>query len=122
MREGSEDWQDSADAQRAKQFLPFDSLKGLREALHQKEQMRKREPRRELSEEQKEKISGVLTQLEPGTPVELVWYRGGVYRRDCGCIKVINGIYHYLVLEKEGAEERIFFENLYRIRVAKNFE
>ena len=40
--------------ERAKQFMPFDALKGLKEALKAKEEKLTRVAKRELSEEQQE--------------------------------------------------------------------
>lgn len=48
-------------ANRAKQFMPFDALKGFREALEEKERIV--EPKRELSEEQKEEPDFKLRQI-----------------------------------------------------------
>ena len=52
--------------ERAKQFMPFDALKGLKEALKAKEEKLTRVAKRELSEEQQEILSEVITQLEKG--------------------------------------------------------
>ena len=42
---------------RAKQFLPFDALKGLREELKRREEIALRTERRQLSEEESERLS-----------------------------------------------------------------
>lgn len=59
-------------SRRAKQFVPFDALKGLKEAIAQKEHTPT--PRRELSEDAIAEISSQLTQLNPGTLVTVVYY------------------------------------------------
>ena len=56
--------------ERAKQFMPFDALKGLKEALKAKEEKLTRVAKRELSEEQQEILSEVITQLEKGMLVK----------------------------------------------------
>ena len=42
-------------AERAKQFAPFDAMKGLQEALRDREERHSRVERHEISEEQQEK-------------------------------------------------------------------
>lgn len=59
-------------SRRAKQFVPFDALKGLKEAIAQKEHTPA--PRRELSEDAIVEINAQLTQLKPGTLVTVVYY------------------------------------------------
>lgn len=49
-------------ADRAKQFMPFDALKGFRKALEEKERMIV--PKRELSEEQKDKLNRIIQQIK----------------------------------------------------------
>ena len=51
-------------SQRAKQFAPFDALKGLKEAIAQKEHTPT--PRRELSEDAIAEINTRLSNLKPG--------------------------------------------------------
>ena len=59
-------------SRRAKQFAPFDALKGLKEAIARKEHVP--EPRRELSEEAIAEINAKLTMLKPGSCVTVVYY------------------------------------------------
>ena len=59
-------------SRRAKQFAPFDALKGLKEAIARKEHVP--EPRRELSEEAIAEINAKLTMLKPGSWVTVVYY------------------------------------------------
>ena len=49
---------------RAKQFAPFDALKGLQDALRVKEYEHERVQRGEVQEEQASKISKILLRLE----------------------------------------------------------
>ena len=51
-------------SRRAKQFAPFDALKGLKEAIAAKE--KRPEPRRELTDYMKEQINNTLTELRKG--------------------------------------------------------
>lgn len=75
---------------RAKQFLPFDSLRGLREALKEKEEEHGRQPRRELSEEETQRIEETLAALSPGDEAEAVFYSGGYTLRVRGRVERID--------------------------------
>ena len=57
---------------RAKQFLPFDALKGLQEALRSKEI--EYEEKKEISEEEQEKISAQLCLLDMGDNIKIKYY------------------------------------------------
>lgn len=59
-------------SRRAKQFVPFDALKGLKEAIAQKEHTPT--PRRELSEDAIAQINIRLSDLKPGQLVTVVYY------------------------------------------------
>ena len=59
-------------SKRAKQFAPFDALKGLKEAIAAKE--KRPEPRRELTDYMKEQINNTLTELRKGQQVTVVYY------------------------------------------------
>ena len=59
-------------SRRAKQFAPFDALKGLKEAIAAKE--RRPTPRRELTEYAKEQVNKALTELRKGQQVTVVYY------------------------------------------------
>ena len=59
-------------SRRAKQFMPFDALCGLKEAIAAKE--KRLEPRRELSGYMKEEINKSLSELHKGQQVTVVYY------------------------------------------------
>ena len=59
-------------SRRAKIFSAFDALKGLREALAEKEKIP--QPRRELAPDKAEELNRVLSALETGQPVTAVYY------------------------------------------------
>ncbi len=60
--------------ERAKQFMPFDAMKGLQEALRDREERHIRTERRELSEEQGREINSVLSRLRVGQKVQIYCY------------------------------------------------
>lgn len=59
-------------SRRVKQFVPFDALKGLKEAIAAKE--KRAEPRRELSDYMKAQISKALSELRTGEQITVVYY------------------------------------------------
>ena len=59
-------------SRRAKQFAPFQALKGLNEAITAKE--KRPEPRRELTDYMKEQINSTLYDLRKGQQVTVVYY------------------------------------------------
>lgn len=77
-------------ADRARQFLPFDALKGLNEALRSKEI--EYEDRKDLSEEEEEKISNILLSLESGNNIRVKYYYRRQYILLKGIIKKIDPI------------------------------
>lgn len=77
-------------ADRARQFLPFDALKGLNEALRSKEI--EYEDRKDLSEEEEEKISNILLSLESGNNIRVKYYYKRQYILLKGIIKKIDSI------------------------------
>ncbi|HJC35698.1 MAG TPA: hypothetical protein H9702_01020 [Candidatus Merdibacter merdavium] len=75
-------------AARARLFLPFDSLKGFREYLAEKEQPQ--ESKKMLSEDDCERIDHLLRQLRPGDMAEVIWYAGGHHVTQKGMISCID--------------------------------
>lgn len=57
---------------RAKQFMPFDALKGFREAIKYKE--RKVENRIDIDEDKVNNINRILLKLKIGLRIELTYY------------------------------------------------
>ena len=64
-----------AASRRAKQFAPFDALKGLKEAIAEKERIPS--PRRILAEDAQAELNEQLSQLRKGTMVTVVYYCTG---------------------------------------------
>lgn len=63
--------------ERAKQFAPFDALKGLQQALRIKEYEHERIQKGEVSEEKATEISRALIDLEKGDRAKVVYYNDG---------------------------------------------
>lgn len=64
-------------ADRAKQFLPFDALKGLQEALREKEIEYKEKV--ELSDESLARLEREFNKIEKGSYVSIKYYKNGRY-------------------------------------------
>jgi len=75
-------------SERARQFLPFDSLKGLQQALRVKEYENERILKGDLSEDTIQKISTSLLQIEKNTLVSVKYYRDGYYYTEEGLSKI----------------------------------
>ena len=65
---------------RAKQFAPFDALKGLQEALRLKEYQHDRTIKGDIPEEKIEAISKTLLELEKDDLVEVQYFYDGYYK------------------------------------------
>lgn len=74
---------------RAKQFAPFDALKGLHDALKIKEYEHDRIVKGELQEEQIREISKKLLSLRPRSLVKLTFFEDGHDKEMCGSAKLI---------------------------------
>ncbi len=75
---------------RAKQFMPFDALRGFREALAEKERIIV--PKRELSEEQKAKLDNKLHQIHRMDIVTAEFFQNGEYVQVTGVVSRIDEI------------------------------
>ena len=73
---------------RAKQFLPFDALKGLQEALREKEL--ENEERKELSEESLIELESKFNTIDKGSNVKIKYYDDKRYVEIDGIITNID--------------------------------
>lgn len=73
---------------RARQFAPFDALKGLQQALRLKEYEHDRIEKGDITEEKIEEISKTLNDLEKGDSVEVTFFCDGYYKTMKGKSKV----------------------------------
>ena len=99
--------------ERAKIFAPFDALKGLDDAIREREERRTRTQRREICEEAIEHNSAVLRMLKRGMEVEVFCYSNYHDVVKSGKITYIVPESGYLELE----HEPIDFEDIYNIMV-----
>ncbi len=99
--------------ERAKQFSPFDSLKGLHEALKQREERRTRTEKREISDEIAEKNSKILMKLEKGMKVGIFCYSAFHDTVKTGVVTKLDTTYKFLVIN----DERIWFDDIYEVKI-----
>ncbi len=85
-------------AERAKQFLPFDALKGLQDELKIREERLTCVEKAELTEEACERLSSILATLNKGDFVSVTFYFSGKYLCAEGQVGEINPTYRYLKL------------------------
>ena len=98
-------------ADRAKQFQPFDAMKGLQEALRDREEKHSRVPRHDISEEQQAKNAAFFAALEKGMRVRLDCYRRFHDVTLCGTVTAVSLPYRCLSLDGE----KISFDDIYTI-------
>ncbi len=75
-------------ADRAKQFMPFDGLKGFRDALAEKERIIV--PQRDLSEEEKEELDRKLSLIQKKDMITVEYFQNGEYVQVTGMVSRID--------------------------------
>ncbi len=98
---------------RAKQFMPFDAMKGLSEALREREEKHLRVEKRELSEESADQLSATISKVAKGMAVRIEYYRSFHEVTKQGKVTNIDYVYRYFVID----EERIYFDDLYQLQI-----
>ncbi len=83
-------------ADRAKQFMPFAALKGLPEALAEKE--KRILPKKELSEEYREELDRTLSQIRKKDMVSVVYFHENNYVKITGMVSGIERKAGYLIV------------------------
>lgn len=77
---------------RAKQFLPFNALKGLQEALREKEKEMEYEERKYLAEETLNELDNIINRIENGSKVKIIYYNNHKYNEIAGIVTNIDSI------------------------------
>ena len=84
---------------RAEQFLAFDALKGLKEALREKEKIKV--DKKDVSDEDSYTINQTLTKIKKYMITKVVYYREGEYIQVEGIVSKIDKVYKKIVIVKE---------------------
>ena len=87
--------------ERAKQFAPFDSMKGLKEALLAQEIRHNRKPEAELCEDYAEQLDRMLHRIQPGTAVRIRYVKGGEEIERTGTVRKVDAEQGILTLDAE---------------------
>ena len=99
--------------ERAKQFNPFDAMKGLQEALRDREERFLRVERHDISDEAAALNSAVLAVLRKGDRVQIEGYIDFHDIALNATVTDINPAFRYLALDGR----RIPFEDIYSIKI-----
>ena len=93
--------------------MPFDAMKGLQEALRDREERHSRVEKHDISEEQQEKNSRLLERLERGNKIRLECYHA--FRDVCmqGKVTEFSRVLKYLKI----GEEKIYFDDIYVLEI-----
>jgi hypothetical protein len=75
-------------AERAKQFMPFAALTGYYQLVREREIYC--EPKRQLSEEDMDRLSGILSHLACGDLVTVTYYQETGYRKCEGVVAKVD--------------------------------
>lgn len=82
---------------RARQFLPFDALTGLQDALREKEI--EYVDKKELSEDMAEELSEKLQMIEVNDTVKVIYYSNRLYKNITGKVKYKDSIKKKLLID-----------------------
>lgn len=94
---------------RARQFMPFDALKGFKEALRKKEKVIV--PKRELTNDDIDSLNYKFNQLRKGQIIKVVYYNGENYIEIEGMISKLDITNRVLSIVKT----KIYFDDIYDI-------
>lgn len=98
-------------ADRAKIFLPFDALKGFREALKEKEKIVV--SKIELTEEETDRLSRLLLQIKKRMMVKVVYFKSGEYLELTGLVSNNDFVYKKITI----IETIIKYIDIYKIEI-----
>ena len=95
---------------RARQFLPFDALKGFKEAIKKRQKVKV--DKIELSDEMAVELSYKLNQVKKGMIIKVIHYDNDEYIETFGIVSEFNETFNYLKIVKT----KILFENILDIQ------
>ena len=101
--------------ERARQFAPFDALKGLHDAIALKEYEHDQIEKGILSEDKIIEISNILFNLTEETTLLVTYYRDGHYLNETGKVK-LDVLNSQLIINKK----EIILDDIHDIKVIDN--
>lgn len=93
--------------------MPFDAMKGLQEALRDREERHSRVEKHDISEEQMEKNSEAFSRIKKGSLVRLELWRAFHDVTLSGTVTAISMSYRFLKI----GEEKVFFSDVYSAEI-----
>jgi hypothetical protein len=84
--------------ERAKMFMPFAALRGYYQLI--KEQSRKKEVKRELSDDELLKLDNKLNEIKKGMMIKITYYKTDAYETITGLISNIDLTFHTITIVK----------------------
>lgn len=102
-------------SERAKQFAPFDALKGLQKALRLKEYEHDRMVRGDIDDETIDKISKQLQKIKKNDTIYIKFFEDGYYKELKEKVKKFD--VNKREVELEG--KTIFFDDLFDLNIIK---
>ncbi len=102
-------------SERAKQFAPFDALKGLQKALRLKEYEHDRMVRGDIDDETIDKISKQLQKIKKNDSIYIKYFEDGYYKELKEKVKRIDVNKREVELESK----TIFFDDLFDLNIIK---
>ncbi len=84
---------------RAKQFMPFDALKGLKDALSEKEI--EYEERKELSDDKLRELENEFNKINIGSKIKIKYYKNKQYVEEIEVVTKIDYIKKKIKLNEE---------------------
>ncbi len=102
--------------ERAKQFLAFDALSGLQQALREREEKHSRIEKIELAEDDKIAISNTINKIVKGNLVRVTFYFNGHYFELEDNVTKILIPYGYMMV----GNTKIYFEDIYNIELVNS--
>lgn len=97
--------------QRAKQFAPYDALSGFDLALRQVERRMCLVEKRQLADDEQERINRQLSRLHKGSRVRVTYFDQGEYKEVSGPVEDISGPFGFLVIQGRS----ISFSDVYHV-------
>lgn len=100
-------------SERAKQFAPFDALKGLQKALRLKEYEHDRGTKGDLDDETILKISEVLKTIKKNNQIYIKYFENGYYKDGNSTVKNIDVNKKTLSIE----DKKINFDDIFDLKI-----
>ena len=93
--------------------MPFDAMKGLKEAMRRQEELAERMDRIEPGEEDAARLSAELSRLSRGDRVNVTFFREGKYLTRSGVVTAFDEVKRYFCVEGE----RVPFDDLFALEI-----